>query len=478
MEPGMIPGMEAWRHRAHSSRQVPRMTHYSVVATAWAIVFAFVALLFATLPDRVGSFLTKLAGFLGLGGRIESPGDTLWWVLALSLMVSVTGLAWHTARTPEAIGPYRILLAAKVTSTVGFAWLAWTAKAPVWLLCAAGDGFVAITLWLARRWSTSDPGSGGRVADAFGRVYRGQRPFYEVWFGKVDIGPGQAFWFRYTLLDGSTREAGTWAIAFDRERGIVAARETLPLDAATGGRPLVFQLGQNVLDAGRAIGHAGDLDWDLTFEAAMERMHDHVPWTLKALGLARTRYVSPFGDLRLSGTIRIGERLIQVEAAPGMIGHIHGARSGHSWAWAHCNTFRDRPDVVFEGLSARIALGSLVSPPLSSFVLWVGDRPYRFTSALGMLRARSRYGEGRWEFRAEAGGVVLEGEATAPPDDQVALVTYTDTDGSRLWCRNSKLADLRLRLIEPDRPIQEFVASGTAAFELVDRHPPSGPVHI
>ncbi len=463
---------------------------YAAVARGWAAVFAAVALLFAVVPGRVGPSLSTLGHFLGLSGEIATPADNLWWVLALSLMVSVTGLAWHSAHDPTASGPYRILLAAKLASTAGFVWLAWRLTAPVWLLCAAGDGFVALTLWLARL------GEAGRAAtssvpDGFARVYRGQRPFYEVWFGKLNIAPGQAFWFRYTLLDGQSREAGTWAIAFDRDLGLAAGRSSQPIEElpahrghrepetgtrqTPGGRPAAFDFGTNHLQPGNAMGSAADLGWDLTFVPAGDRRHDHVPWLLKALGLARTRYVTPFGDLRFSGMIHVAGRAIPVVDAPGMIGHIYGSRSGHSWAWAHCNTFEGRPDVVFEGLSARVRIGGAVSPPLSSFVLWVGERCFRFTSPVCMLRARSVYGAGHWSFRAEAGGAVVEGEAAAPSEDQVALVTYTDTDGSQQWCRNSKLADLRLRLIEPGGRVEEFVAARTAAFELVDRVPPDRP---
>lgn len=472
-----------------SNPPAPGTTIYAATASAWTVVFAAVGLLFATFPAAVGAGLTALGTALGLAGRIDTPGDSLWWVLAISLMVSVTGLAWYTAARPEAVGAYRILLAAKLASTAGFALLAWRLASPVWLLAAGGDGFVALTLWLARR---GPPGIGSH--DGLARVYQGQRPFYEVWFGKLNIAPGQAFWFRYTILDGQSREAGTWAIAFDRERGITAGRDGRPIDdllaphdhyqvetgttAAHGGHPPAFHSGPNHLDAGNATGRAGDLGWDLAFEATGDRTHDHVPWAMKALGLAKTRYVTPFGDVRFNGTVNVGGRVIQVTDAPGMVGHIHGSRSGHSWAWVHCNTFAGRPDVVFEGLSARVKVGGVVSPPLSSFVIWTGNRCYRFTSAVGMFRAHSRYGAGRWAFRAEAGGAVIEGEAAAPAPDLVAIVTYTDTDGSSQWCHNSKLADLRLRLTEPDGLVHDLVAEGTAAFELVDRVAPGRPVHL
>ncbi|MBI6546887.1 MAG: hypothetical protein HY692_08840, partial [Cyanobacteria bacterium NC_groundwater_1444_Ag_S-0.65um_54_12] len=321
-------------------------------------------------------------------------------------------------------------------------------------------------------------------------VYGGQRPFYEVWFGKLNVSVTQAFWFRYTLLDGAIQEAATWAIWFETESDtsskIIAGKNRYELKALalpsklpsplasenleeTQEPPPQFLLGPNRLGKAYATGRAQALEWDLTFRDSGRRFC-HVPWAVKMLRLAKAHYTTPFADLRFRGTIRVGNRTVTVTEAPGMIGHICGTRQGHSWAWAHCNTFEAAPNVVFEGLSARIILAGKPTMPLSSFVLWVEHRCYRFCSSIKLAMARSTFGAGRWVFAVKARGVSLAGEVIAPADDQLAIVEYTDTDASRLWCRNSKLASVRLKLHDPKHGIdREFVANGTAAFELVDR---------
>ncbi len=443
---------------------------YSRTARAWAAVFFLVALAFAATPAAVGEVLTALAHMAGLSGALATPGGTLWHVLAISLMVAVTGLAWESAHRPADLGLFATLLAAKLASTTGFGILAATV-APAFLLCALGDGFVALTLWLA--WRATPSIARRPVHPGFGRRYAGQAPFYEVWFGKIDVAPGKAFWFRYTLLDGTVREAGTWAIWFDAEAGVVADRTTCDLEELPPGD--VFCLPDARLDAARAIGRAGAISWDLAYRGRGKHF-GHVPRALEWLGLARSRYCSPVCDARFDGIVRVGGRAIAMQDATGMLGHIDGSRSGQSWTWTHCNAFDGRPDAVFEGLSARILLAGRPSPPLSSFVLWLDGRRYAFSSTPGLLKARSRVGEGSWSFSAEADGVTLEGEATAPDSRQVAVVTYTDTDGSHLWCHNSKMAKLRVRLRDPGHGVDAtLVASGTAAFELVDRVRPPGP---
>lgn len=126
---------------------------YRRTAQGWALCFIGVGALFALLPAQVGRGLQGLAGWLGLHGHVEVGAGSLWHVLALSLMVAVTGLAWLSARSPEDKGPYAVLMAAKIASTLVFLWLARGGSA--WLLCAVADGFVAATLAWTRRGVTA-----------------------------------------------------------------------------------------------------------------------------------------------------------------------------------------------------------------------------------------------------------------------------------------------------------------------------------
>ncbi|MBI4862707.1 MAG: hypothetical protein HY815_20970 [Candidatus Riflebacteria bacterium] len=131
---------------------------FCVVARLWAVVFCLVGACFLVAPGLVPDLVSALAGRLGLGGRIQSGPGGLWWILALSLMATITVLAETCAREPYNLFAFRALVTAKLVSTAGFVGLATTGGA-VWLLCALGDGFVAATLLLARR-GMPHPGSG------------------------------------------------------------------------------------------------------------------------------------------------------------------------------------------------------------------------------------------------------------------------------------------------------------------------------
>lgn len=326
----------------------------------------------------------------------------------------------------------------------------------------------------------------------FPRTYQGQSPHYEVWYGKVDLAPEKAFWFRYTLLDGTVREASTWAILFDGDE-ITGERDVWDVDDLAPGntviiprtdeierfrdRQQVFHLGKSHLDEKNAIGRAGELEWDLHWSDSGRRFR-YVPPFLKTVGIARSTYNSCLFDLTMSGTIESGGETYDVEDATGMIGHIEGSKIiGDSWGWSHCNHFDDHPDAAFEGLSARLQLGFATTPPLSAFVLFLDGERHVFRSPWSVIRAQSGFNREEWIFRTSSGSKVLSGKAEAP--EQVAVVEYTDTDGSNLWCYNSKLADLELELEDTETgDVEHLRSSGRAAYEWVTRTPPTEDVII
>jgi len=458
---------------------------YVLVAKSWSIVFLVVGLLFLAIPAELGENLTSQAHALGLKGEISTQAGTLWHVLSLSLMGALVLLAWTSARYPGRQAPYITLLLAKTVSVIGFLGLSWTVGS-AWLLCAGADAFVAFTLVI-----THPSAIPANLVKEFARILTVKPPHYEVWFGKVDVSPGKALWFRYTIIDGVKKEASAWAILFDSDK-ITTGKKTWPLNNLAPSNcviipnngnakrfqdiPQVFHLANAHLDGANAIGQAGDVSWDLEFKDNGHRF-EHVPTMVKLLRVAKSTYSGCFLDLRFSGTIGNGSEKITLQDRPGMIGHIHGKKSAHSWAWAHCNNFEGREDVVFEGLSARIKLGGKLTPPLSSFILIAGERRYEFSSTVKLFTAQSEFGEGRWEFMVKSSAATLKGTAVAP--GKVALVEYTDTDDSNLWCYNSKLAALKLELTDlKTNKVEVFETKETAAFEIVNRERPSREVEL
>ena len=170
------------------------MRNYSRVARFWGYVFLIVGIFFAVTPSGVTVFLTSLARIAGFTGDLYDPGKSLWHVLSLSLMVAVTTSAFYSAAYPENRPVYKTLVFAKWMSTFGFLFLARQNSA--WIICALGDGFVALSLMCVRafdlRSSLSMP------------VACVGKKFYEVYFGKIHLAENKFFWFRHTRRFGKT----------------------------------------------------------------------------------------------------------------------------------------------------------------------------------------------------------------------------------------------------------------------------------
>jgi len=462
----------------------PSVKTYVFVAKTWSVVFVIVAFIFMFFPHHLSRGLTSFGNAIGFSGTIYAPAYTLWHILTFSLMGTLAMLAAVSARFPEKKSYYSAIMVAKTISVLGFLKLAMT-FGTVWLLCAGADAFVALSLvWAYPKFSS-------QMAAGFARHGKVHAPFYEVWFGKIDIAPDRAFWFRYTTLNGKRQEASTWAVLF-KDGHIATGKNTWPLaDLAPGngiiipsldeqarysGHPQVFHIGHNHLDTANATGSAGKVAWNLHFTDKGHRF-DHVPPLVKKLGVAKSNYYDCFMDLRFSGEIKFDGETISLKDRTGMIGHISGKQSAHAWAWVHCNNFKGKESVIFEGLSAQILLGSKVSPPLTSLVLVVDGKQYAFSSLKLMLKTQSKFGDNKWEFEAQSSVAILKGIATA--SENIALVEYIDTDDSKLWCSNSKLANLKLELTNKKTgKTQTFVAEATAAFELVNRETPKGKIDL
>lgn len=167
---------------------------YRRVAGTWAAVFVLAGLAFMLAPDLVGRGLVALAAPFGLGGHVPTAPGSLWFVLAGSLMATISVLAYQTARRPEEGGPYVALMTAKLVSTVAFLFLA--KHGDIWLLCAVCDGSIALTLAVSRGQGDRRLGRVDFVARylrSLGVSEQGVRDYYArgrrlPWFARVGVG--------------------------------------------------------------------------------------------------------------------------------------------------------------------------------------------------------------------------------------------------------------------------------------------------
>lgn len=318
--------------------------------------------------------------------------------------------------------------------------------------------------------------------NAFRFDSRARRGHVESYFFKLNDAEGRrALWLKATVLsDGRCAEgtvAEAWAIAFDRENGHIAVKQTVPYSQARFSRTgLDIEVaGLRIRDGivqGEVEQNGHRIAVDLSFTKGAPPL---VPLPERALyysRLPRSKLVSPYPDSRFSGSYAVNGETIRVENARGMQGHNWGESHAHLYAWAHCNQWDQDEDFVFEGLSAKIKLGPVVTPIATLVCVRHRGVRYEFNRFRDLLKNRGEVSFRRWVFRAESDLGRIEGELFGQTPDFVGL-HYPNPDGTMTYCLNSKLAHARLRFEPFGRPPMTLT-SRTAALEVGTREPNHG----
>ena len=286
-------------------------------------------------------------------------------------------------------------------------------------------------------------------------------PYYEVWFLTLNHCSSQrGFWFRYTLESPVTPDhhaephASLWAASFcrtspDENFGL---KRQYPIDqyAFDGREEFKLTLGDGVFSYSRAKGRVDDdehsIEWDLGY-APCDSTYHHIRRTLAQLTRPSSLVCSPNLDTRFSGRIVVDGRDILLEDEPGCQSHLWGRKHVDDWVWVHSNAFEKQPGTVFEGLAARPRRAGRTLPPIQSLYLRHRGEEHRFVRLRFAEQWKRKLGMGYWSFSAMNTRVYIEGAAQCRLRDMLQA-EYEDPDGERLYCLNSEVANLRIRLFK------------------------------
>ena len=205
--------------------------------------------------------------------------------------------------------------------------------------------------------------------------------------------------------------------------------------------------GADLSDRGAAGAIDRDLAWELSWDPRLAP-YAFVHPLLERAGVAQTELVLPHADLAISGTVRLGHRLLELDGARGGQAHLWGTRHAARWAWTHCNDLRGpdgepRRDTFVDAVSVYVErLGRELGPSTPVVGRFRGE-DFSATDPVALVRARSRFGLSTWHFEARDGARRIVGEVDAPRET-LAGVTYHDPDGRPAYCFNSEVASMRL----------------------------------
>ncbi|MEP6953522.1 MAG: hypothetical protein ABI950_05605 [Solirubrobacteraceae bacterium] len=310
--------------------------------------------------------------------------------------------------------------------------------------------------------------------------WNGAPGHYEVYYLTVtEPRTGVGLWIRYTLLapDAGPPTCALWFVAMDRDGFRTAHTETLPIEALQSAEdPFRLAIGRAELRNDGMNGALADCAWDLRWERTGPPVQPVHPLLVRT-GVARTILTLPDPHVRVSGTVRIGERDLVLDAVGGGQAHLWGRAHAARWAWGHCSDFAGRPDDWVDAVSVFLPRFGRELGPTTPVVGCIDGEPFAATDPLRVVRTWSRFGLTDWQFAARDGHRRLVATVSAPRASLVG-VTYHDPDGAPAYCYNSEVATMHLDVMHREgrrwRQTDTLYSDGRAHFEYGQRAPVPG----
>jgi hypothetical protein len=261
-----------------------------------------------------------------------------------------------------------------------------------------------------------------------------------------------------------------WFTWFDAAAdGPLAAKVTPDVEpGASAGEFL--HVGDGVFGPGTLCGAAPrdglDIGWELTYDGSADPLW-HLPreWMYTAR-LPRTKLLSPVPDARLSGSVRLGDRTVELDGWPGMVGHNWGTEHAERWIWLQGAIFEGRgPDTWLDVALGRLRIGPFLTPWIANGTLSIDGRRHQI-GGIGQARATKVVETPEHcELTLPGDGITVRGRVAARRQDLVGWV-YADPDGSEHDTVNCSIADLALEVdLDGSGPIS-LRAPGSATYEL------------
>ncbi|RZT25993.1 hypothetical protein EV589_1744 [Mycobacterium sp. BK558] len=298
-------------------------------------------------------------------------------------------------------------------------------------------------------------------------------PYYESRFLRANAADGsRAIWLRETLLLPTSGEAcaDVWVMIFD-PAGHRAHKQSYPIvDATFGDEPWDVRIGPTSLDDASATGTVpGHGYWELAITPGGQEPVRVLSERAYRARIPTAKTVVRHPQARFDGRLLLDGADVDVDGWTGSVNHNWGTRHTPAYAYGQVCAFDDAPDSTLEVVTARAAVGPVLLPGVTLFVLRHAGEEFAVRTISGSLQTHGRYRPFTWTFGGRVGEQMIEGEITTVAADVIGL-TYTDTHGGTKYCYNSALARCRIQLAGKGITRTELT-SGQAMFEILTDDP-------
>jgi hypothetical protein len=300
------------------------------------------------------------------------------------------------------------------------------------------------------------------------------RGHYESFYLRASDPSGPlGVWIRHTIHKppGGAVTGSVWFVLFEAD-GPQASKLTVGAEQVSVPDGGYVRIGESSITPGRVVGSAPSEQlspsWDLSFEDGSPAFR-HLPrgWMYKA-PVPRTKTLSPHPSTTFSGSVTVGERVIQLEGWHGMVGHNWGAEHAERWIWTDGLGFTGSPDgspAYFDAAIGRIKVGRWTTPWIGNGVLFVEGAEYRLGGperARGTVVRETPHGA---QIVLPGKGVKVSARVGAPAERFVGW-EYADPDGGLHNTVNCSIASMTLAVEREGKPRLELHTDHGAAYEL------------
>ena len=306
-----------------------------------------------------------------------------------------------------------------------------------------------------------------------------EAPYYESRYIRANH-PEEplALWLRETLLLPTAGDpvADVWVMVFDPEgAGNRALKQPYPIDAAVYSYDnWTACIGATSMDDrsahGVITGGSRSARWDLRITPGSEpeaRLLTERAYKAR-VPTAKTTVRHPLAQF--DGQVELDDARLVLDGWTGSVNHNWGTRHTPAYAFGQVCGFDDAEESSLEIVTARAAVGPVLTPAATLFVFRHAGQEFAVRSIVGSLQTHGRYRPFAWSFGARVGDQMMEGEMLVQPADVIGL-TYTDTDGGSKYCYNSALATCRIELAGKAFERGELLATRRAMFEILTDTP-------
>jgi hypothetical protein len=273
---------------------------------------------------------------------------------------------------------------------------------------------------------------------------RDQPGLYESHYLKANSGDNsEAFWIKHNLLvpAGGGGIAEFWLVWFRRGDAPRVWKREVPVSALTlSSTELALRGDRFRLDRAGCEGQIGDASWRLAFSGGLPPLFHFASPRMYQGKLPKKKLMTPAPNLAFDGEVTLAGRTVAVARWIGLRGHNWGSEHAYSYAYGSCNRWKDAaPDRTLDGFTARIKLGRLLSPWLSSLIYW-GEGAHVERNGLRHWLNRSATVEPlRWHLGYRGLELTMEGER-----EQYAGLRYRHPSGQESYCYNTKFANVNV----------------------------------